>query len=49
MKPRGEQLMGDFETPEEGQCKAVVNSVWDFEEYERRLKGCMGAILRVRW
>ena len=35
MKPHGEQLAEISRLLEEGQCKAVADSVWDFEDYEK--------------
>lgn len=35
MKPNGEQLAVIARLLDEGQCKAVVDSVWNFEDYEK--------------
>lgn len=34
MEPNGGQLAEISRLLDEGQCKAVVDSVWDFEDYE---------------
>ena len=42
MKPNGQQLAEISKLLNEGQCEAVVDSIWDFEDYEgafERLNG----------
>ena len=45
VRPDGEQLAEVSKLLEEGKCRAVVDSVWEFEDYEKALKGWMGVML----
>lgn len=46
MKPNGEQLAVISRLLDEGQCKAVVDSVWDFEDYEKAFERLDGGHAR---
>ena len=46
MKPNGEQLAEIARLLQEGQCKPVVGSVWDFEDYGKAFERLDGGHAR---